>query len=306
MPIFVKIDASMPWNDKVARLSDGQFRAYLKAICQAKQRDSHIFDRRNLNSLLGEHSRHVRHLTRAGLLDVLDGDRLAIHDYVQHQQPIDTTAARRQREWRERKRIERESGSYQQVDNDVDNVTPNALRNDVTVTGQSRAEKKGSTEKGQSLSREAVDNSAGVLDDAELTGLADALIAAGVWQRPTKKMLGFLASLIRDHGAEAVTQGIVENLRIDPSPSNFMDDLAALLRRRAEERTARNEATKVEFAARQAERDQAEIEKLRAQPGAEEAAAARRKAIADFGDGLGFPGPEAPRPRGSTAEGRAR
>lgn len=315
MPIFAKVNASMPWHDKVAVLSDGEFRAFVKLICAAKQRESGEFTEPALIDVLGAHAKHAKALLKARLLDEIAVRKYALHDFDEHQSPYDATAKVRQRRAREKRRkadAEHESDGSPQVDNGVDNVTVTRdMGRDVTrdaavtvtrdVTEQSRAESKREREVAPSA-REGPETTDDVPDEeSELTALVDALVIANVWRRPTKKMIGFLANLIRDHGQSNVEQEASKLLKGKAIPDDFMGELANRLRSQAEERSDRNAATKVEADRKRIEHEQENIERIRKQPGAEETAAERRKAIADFASGLGSP--PTPRPRGTT-EGR--
>lgn len=311
MPIFAKVNASMPWNDKVADLSDGEFRAFVKLICAAKQRESGVFTEPALLDVLGVHAKHAKGLLKARLVDEIGVRKYRLHDFDEHQGPIDTTAARRQAEWRERQKkphTEHESASSPQVDNGVDNgadnVMDNALRHAVTPTGQSRAEQsRDSTKKhGAPRAREPEASDDVPAEELELTALVDALIMANVWQRPTKRMIGFLANLIREHGQKAVEEQAALLVK-GTVPDDFLGSLAEALRQAAVSRTIRSERARLEAEARRQEREDERIAELRSQPGAEETAAERRKAIADFAQGLSSP--PTPRPRGQQQEGRS-
>jgi hypothetical protein len=307
MPLYAKIDVTMPWNDKVAGLpSDGARWAYLKVILIAKQRESPDFTKPGLIDALGAHSRHLSSLVAAGLIDVR-GKKYAIHDFDQWQTPFDKTAAERQARLRERRRNERESSSSPHGDNDVETVTvtrdvTEPVTRDVTrdvrrdVTVQSRAEVIREREVAPTA-REAP-----TTDDVpdEESELVDVLVRAGVWKRPTKKMIGFLSNLVRDHGQTNVEQAIATRMK-QPITDAFMGDVAALLRDVAVSRTNGNERSRVEANRRQIERDQEQIEAIRSEPDAEAKAAERRAALKGFADGLSFP--SAPKPR--SQEGRA-
>lgn len=312
MPIFAKVNPALFTHDKVVGLpSDSARWAYLRAIGFAKLRDSHVFTRAALTESLGSYSRHIPTLVRAKLIDQ-EGSNYVIHDYEEHQSSdrYDPTAVRRNREYRARKRAE--PPSFPPVDTSVDNVTE-AVTRDVTrdVSDASRAHG-ARVEK----SREVVPDKHGTHpranggisdelpdDESELTALVDTLVMAGVWTKPTRKMIGFLANLIRDHGQKLVEEQIAVILkRRSPIPEDFMGELAGLLRQTAVARTVNTERARVESNRRAIEAEQEQIEQRRKQPGAEAVAAERRSAIAALADALGSP-PTA-RPRRSQQEGR--
>jgi hypothetical protein len=315
MPIFAKVNASMPWHDKVAELPSDSVRwAYLKAICAAKQRESGIFSKPALTEALGTHARHIPVLVKARLIDQ-DGQKYSVHDFDEHQGPIDPGASERKRRQRQRERREHESASSPHVDTPVDNVT---VTRDVTepvtrdtsrlvtrpVTVQSRTEQsKSSTDLARYSPREPEGTTDDVPDESDradaVDALTDVLVLAGVWRRPSKKMIGFLSNLIRDHGVAMVNTQIAILLQGKP-PDEFMTALAENLRASAIARTNGSERSRVEAERRSIEQEQEQIEQLRKEPGAEERAAERRAALQGFADGLGLP--STPKPR--STEGR--
>jgi hypothetical protein len=286
MPIYAKLNASMPWNDKVAALSDGQFRAYVKAICAAKQRESPDFLKKTLNDMLGDHSRHVGALVRAGLLDLLEGNRIAVHDYAEHQQPFDSTAAERQK--RHRQRVK--DRTVPQVDKAVDNdslrsgsrrdVTRDPLRvvrRDVTVhntTEQSMEQASSSRVRTTAHAREGEPEASDDVPDEDVPITL------------TREQLRIVRELQRDHGSEAVSQALQKAKRA--GNRDLIGRTATILRGWATQRTAADERARIESNRRAIEADQASIEVSR-QTTSEATAAERRAALQSFADGLGSP-----------------
>lgn len=124
----------------------------------------------------------------------------------------------------------------------------------------------------------------------EFESLIDALVMAGVWLRPTKKMIEFLRRLVADHRQDRVEAAIAEQMRSGPITDDFMGQVAKRLRLAAERRTIDEERARVESNRRQIEEEQRRIEQLRAaDPEAERVAAAHRDAIAAFANALGSP-----------------
>jgi hypothetical protein len=82
---WLRVDADMPWHDKVVGLPNDTARfAFVKALCAAKIRGRSTFTAASLREQLGSHARAIPALVAAGLLDE-DGDMLTVHDFEEYQ-----------------------------------------------------------------------------------------------------------------------------------------------------------------------------------------------------------------------------
>jgi hypothetical protein len=82
---WLRVDADMPWHDKVVGLPNDTARfAFVKALCAAKIRGRSTFTAASLREQLGSHARSLPALVSAGLIDE-DGDMLTIHDFDDYQ-----------------------------------------------------------------------------------------------------------------------------------------------------------------------------------------------------------------------------
>lgn len=103
---WIKLDALLTRNPKVARLSDGAFRAFITSLCEAKlcqsegewpSRDHYLF------AVGPKAGRHLDALLGAGLLEVDDDGWIRVHDWSEWQ-PKDATSAERSKRYRDRLR----------------------------------------------------------------------------------------------------------------------------------------------------------------------------------------------------------
>ena len=85
--MWLRIDADMPWHDKIVGLPTDTARfAFVKVLCAAKVRGKSVFSRGALKEALGSHARALPALVAAGLLDEdEDGNRLTVHDFDDYQ-----------------------------------------------------------------------------------------------------------------------------------------------------------------------------------------------------------------------------
>ena len=82
---WLRVDADMPWHDKVVGLPNDTARfAFVKALCAAKIRGRSTFTAASLREQLGSHARAIPALVTAGLLDE-QGDMLTVHDFEEYQ-----------------------------------------------------------------------------------------------------------------------------------------------------------------------------------------------------------------------------
>lgn len=330
MPIYAKINASMATHDKLVNLpSDAARWAFLRAILAAKQRENPTFSLPALREELGSYSRHIPTLVRAKLIDHR-GDAYSIHDFDDWQGPQDTTAAQRQKDWRERekkRRAEHENAGSAHVTNSGDNplgaVTDNALRNDVTVTGQSRAEqsREGTEKKVSSSAREPGDDQPETTDDLPdeprgirpIFGIRGDDLRFGVaallkdrfrFTAISEAQWDMLDFFVDNEFPFDHRRGYAEVARmLDRLPRDAGEPLAAIkaeIDRRIAERLAKAEAadlTRAQTDARTINQEQASIEAAKANGVTEADAAAHRKQLADFADALGSPSPKPAQPR---------
>lgn len=294
-----KVSNRLRLNPKYVELSIGAKLAYRTLLEVAKDADNAgFFDSRAqmMAMLPGELARHVDAVVKSDLIDRVGGKGLQIHDFETWQASADPVARDRQRKRRERARNE-------ETVTDESRISTGGQ--DVHITDASR------TGHGPRQQTESTDGTSkhGTLrasdqipDDGELGTLVDALVMAGVWVRPTKPMIGFLANLIRDHGQEAVEQAVAARLK-SPITDSFMGDVAESLRSQSSERSQQDDRERAEADARAIAADDAAIEAAKKNGVTDEQAAAHRQAIADFASGLQS-APRAARPRGATQEGR--
>ena len=82
---WLRIDADLPWHDKVVGLpSDSARWAYVKVLCIAKQHGREVFSTATLTELLGKHGRYIDYLVTAGLLDE-KAEKVEVHDFSEYQ-----------------------------------------------------------------------------------------------------------------------------------------------------------------------------------------------------------------------------
>ena len=82
---WFRVDADMPWHDKVVGLPNDTARfAFVKALAAAKIRGRSTFTLASLREQLGSHARAIPALVSAGLLDE-DGTMISVHGFDEYQ-----------------------------------------------------------------------------------------------------------------------------------------------------------------------------------------------------------------------------
>lgn len=82
---WLRVDADMPWHDKVVGLPNDTARfAFVKVLCAAKIRGRSTFTVESLREQLGSHARAIPALIAAGLLDE-KGGVVTVHDFEEYQ-----------------------------------------------------------------------------------------------------------------------------------------------------------------------------------------------------------------------------
>jgi hypothetical protein len=107
MGLWIKWDANAHKDDKIATLTDTEFRAFIIAISEAKQlRSGGIFkSREHLKACIGSHyGKAISGLINKGLLGVDQAGVVAITGW--HRYQIDPTSTRRQAAFTARRRSE--------------------------------------------------------------------------------------------------------------------------------------------------------------------------------------------------------
>ena len=107
MGLWIKWDANAHKDDKIATLTDTEFRAFIIAISEAKQlRSGGIFkSREHLKACIGSHyGKAISGLINKGLLGVDQAGIVAITGW--HRYQIDPTSTRRQAAFTARRRSE--------------------------------------------------------------------------------------------------------------------------------------------------------------------------------------------------------
>jgi len=107
MGLWIKWDANAHKDDKIALLTDTEFRAFIIAISEAKQlRSGGIFkSREHLKACIGSHyGKAISGLINKGLLGVDQAGFVAITGW--HRYQIDPTSTRRQAAFTARRRSE--------------------------------------------------------------------------------------------------------------------------------------------------------------------------------------------------------
>jgi hypothetical protein len=101
---WLRVDADMPWHDKVVGLPNDTARfAFVKVLCAAKIRGRSAFSKGSLKEQLGSHARAIPALVAAGLIDVdEDGQRYSVHGFDEYQRRAGH--AESQQRYRERSR----------------------------------------------------------------------------------------------------------------------------------------------------------------------------------------------------------
>lgn len=84
---WLRVDADMPWNDKVVGLPNDTARfAFVKVLCAAKIRGRSSFSKGSLKEQLGSHARALPALVAAGLIEQSeDGERYSVRDFDDYQ-----------------------------------------------------------------------------------------------------------------------------------------------------------------------------------------------------------------------------
>ena len=107
MGLWIKWDANAHKDDKIATLTDTEFRAFIIAISEAKQlRSGGIFkSREHLKACIGSHyGKAISGLINKGLLGVDQAGFVAITGWDRYQ--VDPTSTRRQAAFTARRRSE--------------------------------------------------------------------------------------------------------------------------------------------------------------------------------------------------------
>jgi hypothetical protein len=107
MGLWIKWDANAHKDDKIATLTDTEFRAFIIAISEAKQlRSGGVFkSREHLKACIGSHyGKAISGLINKGLLGVDQAGFVAITGW--HRYQIDPTSTRRQAAFTARRRSE--------------------------------------------------------------------------------------------------------------------------------------------------------------------------------------------------------
>jgi hypothetical protein len=100
--MWLRIDADMPWHDKIIGLPNDTARfAFVKVLCAAKVRSKSSFAIASLREVLGSHARAIPALVAAGLLDENDGT-VTVHDFDDYQRKAGHAEA--QERYRQRSR----------------------------------------------------------------------------------------------------------------------------------------------------------------------------------------------------------
>jgi hypothetical protein len=82
---WLRVDADMPWHDKIVGLPNDTARfAFVKVLCAAKIRGRSTFTAASLREQLGSHARSIPALIAAGLLDE-KGGVVTVHDFEDYQ-----------------------------------------------------------------------------------------------------------------------------------------------------------------------------------------------------------------------------
>jgi hypothetical protein len=82
---WLRVDADMPWHDKIVGLPNDTARfAFVKVLCAAKIRGRSTFTVESLREQLGSHARSIPALIAAGLLDE-KGGVVTVHDFEDYQ-----------------------------------------------------------------------------------------------------------------------------------------------------------------------------------------------------------------------------
>ena len=82
---WLRVDADMPWHDKVVGLPNDTARfAFVKVLCAAKIRGRSTFTIESLKEQLGSHGRAIPALVAAGLLDE-KGGVVSVHGFDEYQ-----------------------------------------------------------------------------------------------------------------------------------------------------------------------------------------------------------------------------
>lgn len=105
MGLWIKWDANAHKDEKIAALTDTQFRAFIVIIAEAKQlRSGGVFNSRaHVAACIGGRlARAVPGLLEHGLLMQSEAGQIIVSNYSQHQ--VDPTSAVRQKRWRESSR----------------------------------------------------------------------------------------------------------------------------------------------------------------------------------------------------------
>lgn len=107
---WLRLDALLSVNPKIAALTDAEFRAWVLSLCSAKlqQSEGSWASEAYYRLGLGAYAEHLPALLAAGLLERDDDDLLVVHDWHEWQ-PKDETSAERSRRYRDRLKERREA-----------------------------------------------------------------------------------------------------------------------------------------------------------------------------------------------------
>ena len=99
---WLRISDGFTSNSKIAQLTDGQFRVWMRLLCHCAQSRDPSVDRVVIREVSGLTSHRIRAYFLLGLLDKI-GTEYEIHDWTKFL-PREEQNAARQAKWRSRKR----------------------------------------------------------------------------------------------------------------------------------------------------------------------------------------------------------
>lgn len=102
---WARLDDDFCANKKTGRLSDPEFRTWVRVLCYCAKQEDPTVDVMTRREVAGLTSGRINRFAEIGLLDRVGTD-YEIHDWSKYQ-PKDRTGAERQASWRARKKVSR-------------------------------------------------------------------------------------------------------------------------------------------------------------------------------------------------------
>lgn len=243
---WLRIDALLSFNPKVAALSDAEFRAWILSLCAAKlaQSEGEWPSETYYSAAIGrDYAGHLPALVDAGLIDRDADGWLAMHDWAEWQ-PKDPTAKERAKRYRDRHRTVTRDDTPVTRD-----VTP------VTRTEERRGDQSRTEESTQAPPPADPDPTDGPAAYFEVTGR---------YPQPRSDLSDWCRRLASDYGVDPFRIALAEELKRDRNFGDLLTRTQSRLAMKADKEIATKQAKATpKVRASITPKEQAEYERLR-------------------------------------------